>query len=161
MRRGGEPFVMVMGKSRIGLVMGWQGVCVVERGMAGPGARFSKRCPTPLYCVAMTTDLRVTPNPSHPGVPSFSNTDVVANSVVNLLRPHSNNGIEEFAVVEEVLAQVPSLVSMNLNGNPVVTATPQFRKKVREPTIFWYTLTTHLCGSLHLLGTPASLRQVW
>jgi dynein assembly factor 1 len=41
-----------------------------------------------------------------------------------------NNSIEDGAVIEEVLAQVPMLVSINMAGNPVVSQTPQFRKRV-------------------------------
>jgi len=42
----------------------------------------------------------------------------------------SNNSLEDFLVVEQVLACIPSLVSINLAGNSLVTNTPQFRKKV-------------------------------
>lgn len=41
-----------------------------------------------------------------------------------------NNNIEDAAVIEEVLAKAPVLVSIHMAGNPVCSQTPQFRKRV-------------------------------
>lgn len=41
----------------------------------------------------------------------------------------SNNNLQDAAVID-VLASIPKVVALNMNGNPVVNNTPQFRKKM-------------------------------
>jgi dynein assembly factor 1, axonemal len=42
----------------------------------------------------------------------------------------SNNSLEDQSLIEEVLAVMPKLVSINIAGNAVVTETPHFRKRI-------------------------------